>query len=323
MDSQVETTIKKIRDLRRQLHQGKVFRSLPNDLRQIITAVEPAAPTPVTLPNDDAAALAKIGEIEERLKAEKAMQVSDSELRYLIGHLASTSPAVRDKGVFFLLSDLFQADAFTEKQVAWLFTTLQRKDILFAHITEPQNDAVFLRSFAVMLLSGLVYADLNRYHLLTPRQFENLLVNLCAYITLEKDGRGYVAEKGWAHAYTHIGNLADELSQVPSLTRGDKLLLMATVVEGWQTVADSLVFGEDQRVSSYLVNLATKNQFYADALVMCLTAWQQRLRNLKPQEDLAFWTRWYNRSRLLEALLMRADLPKVVVDYLQKIIDAY
>ncbi|MFD1441486.1 DUF2785 domain-containing protein [Lacticaseibacillus hegangensis] len=323
MDSQVETTIKKIRDLRRQLHQGKVFRSLPNDLRQIITAVEPAAPTPVTLPDDDAAALAKIGEIEERLKAEKAMQVSDSELRYLIGHLASTSPAVRDKGVFFLLSDLFQADAFTEKQVAWLFTTLQRKDILFAHITEPQNDAVFLRSFAVMLLSGLVYADLNRYHLLTPRQFENLLVNLCAYITLEKDGRGYVAEKGWAHAYTHIGNLADELSQVPSLTRGDKLLLMATVVEGWQTVADSLVFGEDQRVSSYLVNLATKNQFYADALVMCLTAWQQRLRNLKPQEDLAFWTRWYNRSRLLEALLMRADLPKVVVDYLQKIIDAY
>ena len=315
--------IKKIRDLRRQLHQGKVFRSLPNDLRQIITAVEPAAPTPVTLPDDDAAALAKIGEIEERLKAEKAMQVSDSELRYLIGHLASTSPAVRDKGVFFLLSDLFQADAFTEKQVAWLFTTLQRKDILFAHITEPQNDAVFLRSFAVMLLSGLVYADLNRYHLLTPRQFENLLVNLCAYITLEKDGRGYVAEKGWAHAYTHIGNLADELSQVPSLTRGDKLLLMATVVEGWQTVADSLVFGEDQRVSSYLVNLATKNQFYADALVMCLTAWQQRLRNLKPQEDLAFWTRWYNRSRLLEALLMRADLPKVVVDYLQKIIDAY
>lgn len=323
MDSQVETTIKKIRDLRRQLHQGKVFRSLPNDLRQIITAVEPAAPTPVTLPDDDAAALAKIGEIEGRLKAEKAMQVSDSELRYLIGHLASTSPAVRDKGVFFLLSDLFQADAFTEKQVAWLFTTLQRKDILFAHITEPQNDAVFLRSFAVMLLSGLVYADLNRYHLLTPRQFENLLVNLCAYITLEKDGRGYVAEKGWAHAYTHIGNLADELSQVPSLTRGDKLLLMATVVEGWQTVADSLVFGEDQRVSSYLVNLATKNQFYADALVMCLTAWQQRLRNLKPQEDLAFWTRWYNRSRLLEALLMRADLPKVVVDYLQKIIDAY
>ena len=323
MDSQVETTIKKIRDLRRQLHQGKVFRSLPNDLRQIITAVEPAAPTPVTLPDDDAAALAKIGEIEERLKAEKAMQVSDSELRYLIGHLASTSPAVRDKGVFFLLSDLFQADAFTEKQVAWLFTTFQRKDILFAHITEPQNDAVFLRSFAVMLLSGLVYADLNRYHLLTPRQFENLLVNLCAYITLEKDGRGYVAEKGWAHAYTHIGNLADELSQVPSLTRGDKLLLMATVVEGWQTVADSLVFGEYQRVSSYLVNLATKNQFYADALVMCLTAWQQRLRNLKPQEDLAFWTRWYNRSRLLEALLMRADLPKVVVDYLQKIIDAY
>lgn len=323
MDSQVETTIKKIRDLRKQLHQGKVFRSLPNDLHQIMAAVKVEPATPVALPDDDAAAIAKITAIEARLKAEKPKQVSDSELRYLITHLAATAPEVRDKGVFFLLSDLFQADAFTEKQVAWLFTTLQRKDILFAHITEPQNDAVFLRSFAVMLLSGLVYADLNRYHLLTSRQFENLLVNLCAYVALEKDGRGYVADKGWAHAYTHIGNLADELSQVPSLMRGDKLLLMATVVEGWQRIEDPLVFGEDQRVASYLVNIATKNQFYADALVMCLTAWQQRLRNLKPQESLSFWTRWYNRSRLLEALLMRADLPKVVVDYLQKIIDAY
>ncbi|KRN25082.1 DUF2785 domain-containing protein [Lacticaseibacillus camelliae] len=323
MDSQVDSTIKNIRSLRRQLHQGKVFRGLPNDLHELIKNVSVDAATAVALPEDDTEALAKIAAIELRLKAEKKMQVTDSDLRYLIAHLASTNPEVRDKGVFFLLSDLFQADAFTEKQVTWLFTTLQRKDILFAHITEPQNDAVFLRSFAVMLLSGLVYADLNRYHLLTPRQFENLLVNLCAYIVLERDGRGYVAGKGWAHAYTHIGNLADELSQVPSLMRGDKLLLMAAVLEGWQRSEDSLVFGEDQRVSAYLVNIATKNQFYADALVMCLTAWQTRLRNLKPQENLGFWTRWYNRSRLLEALLMRADLPKVVVDYLQKIIDAY
>lgn len=309
--------------MRKQLHRGKLFHGLPDDLHALIAGVEVAPATPVGLPDDDEAALTKIAAIEKRVKDEKAPQVSDAELKYLIVHLAATAPAVRDKGVFFLLSDLFQADAFTAKQVSWLFKTLQRKDILFAHITEPANDAVFLRSFAVMLLSGLVYADLNRYHLITATQFERLLVNLCAYIALERDGRGYVAGKGWAHAYTHIGNLAEELSQVPSLTRGDKLLLMATVIEGWQRMTDSLVFGEDQRVSSYLVNLATKNQFYADALVMCLTAWQKRLQHLKPKEDLAFWTRWYNRSRLLEALLMRGDLPKVVVDYLQQIIDAY
>lgn len=323
MDSQITTTIKTIQNLRQQLHRGKIFRGLPDDLHELIASVQQAELQPVTLPDDDAAAIAKIDQIEKRIKDESQLHVTDAELKYLIAHLASTNPEVRDKGVFFLLSDLFQADAFTSKQVAWLFTTLQRKDILFAHITEPQNDAVFLRSFAVMLLSGLVYADLNRYHQLTPAQFETLLVNLCAYVVLEADGRGYVADKGWAHAYTHIGNLADELSQVPSLTRGDKVLLMATVIEGWQRITDSLVFGEDQRVSSYLVNLATKHQFYAEALVMCLTAWQKRLRHLKPQEDLAFWTRWYNRSRLLEALLMRGDLPKVVVDYLQQIIDAY
>ena len=66
-----------------------------------------------------------------------------------------------------------------------------------------------------------------------------------------------------------------------------------------------------------------KHQFYADSLVMCLTAWQTRLHDVRPQENINFWNAWYNRSRLLEALLMRGDLPKVVVDYLQKIIDLY
>ena len=36
---------------------------------------------------------------------------------------------------------------------------------------------------------------------------------------------------GWAHAYTHIGNMLEELSQVGVLPRAEKVLLMAAVVE--------------------------------------------------------------------------------------------
>ncbi|WP_125704559.1 DUF2785 domain-containing protein [Lacticaseibacillus daqingensis] len=309
--------------LRQDLLAGKVFAKLPAALAALRAAAPRQAATPVILPSDDIRALARIQTISLRVKKAKLASVSDEELDFLLTHLTSRNPAVRDKGVFFLLSDLFQADAFTPTQVRMLFTQLQAPDLLFNHILEPQSAALFGRSFAVMLLSGLVYADMNRYHLLTQADYQALLINLVTYILLERDGRGYVQDAGWGHAYTHIANLADELTQVPLLTRGEKVFLMAAVFEGWQHCDDPLVFGEDQRVAGYLVNLAVKHPLFAQAQVMCLTAWQSRLKDVRPQENLAFWNRWYNRSRLLEALLMRGDLPKLVVDYLQKIIDLY
>lgn len=323
MATQLQSVAQAVRALREQLLAGQLFQQLPAALDHLMAsvAVEPA--TPVALPDDDLAALAKMHTIRQRVKKTATPSVSDDELTFLVAHLASRSPAVRDKGAFFLLSDLFQMDAFTAAQVSWLFNTLKQPDILFAHIMEPQNDAVFQRSFAVMLLSGLVYADQNRYHALSSKQYSGLLQRLCVYVLLERDGRGYVDGGGWAHAYTHIGNLADELTQVTGLARGEKIFLMASILAGWQRMTVPLVYGEDQRIAAYLVNLAVKHQFYADSLVMCLTAWQTRLHDVRPQENINFWNAWYNRSRLLEALLMRGDLPKVVVDYLQKIIDLY
>ncbi|WP_461224433.1 DUF2785 domain-containing protein [Lacticaseibacillus suihuaensis] len=312
-----------VQDLRAALLAGKVFAKLPAALDGIMAGVTRSQPTPLILPSDDMRAIARMQTISRRIKNTKQPDVSDEELHFLLDHLASRNPAVRDKGVFYLISDLFQADAFTQPQVEWLFHELQAPGVLFSHILEPENSGVFGRSFAVMLLSGLVYADQNRYHALSQADYQLLLMNLVTYVVLEKDGRGFVEGAGWAHAYTHIGNLADELTQVPVLTRGDKVLLMAAVFAGWQHNDYALAFGEDQRVAGYLVNLAAKHQFFAESQVLCLTAWQGRLKDLHPQESVAFWNRWYNRSRLLEALLMRADLPKVVVDYLQKIIDLY
>lgn len=310
-----------VASVRSQLLAGKVFQGLPQVLRNLQEAAPTEAASPVAVPTDDLHALARIQSMAARVKAESTPHVTDEELSFLLDHLGSLNPAVRDKGVFFLVSDLYQKDAFTDTQLVDWVKALQAESVMFSHILAPQNDAVFLRSFAVLLLSGAVYLDQSRHHVLQPADYEQLTLNLTAYMLLERDGRGYVDGKGWAHTYTHIGNLLDELTQVQTIARGDKYLLMAALLTGWQTTADSLVYGEDQRIAAYLVNLTNKHPFYAQSLVVLLTAWQQRLRRLTPQENVAFWNRWYNRNRLLEALLMRGDLPETVVTYLQKIID--
>ncbi len=121
----------------------------------------------------------------------------------MVAHLASTNPAVRDKGVFFLFNDLFQAEAFTNEQIKTLFKRLQAPDILFNHIFEPAKQWYLLRSFSLMILSGMIYADQNRYHVLTKADYLATVQNIAVYILLEKDGRGYV-EKRAGHMPIHI-----------------------------------------------------------------------------------------------------------------------
>ena len=320
---EVANTYHALQPLYEQLLAGKKFVSLPASIQKIMANITPAAATPVIVPSDGIAALAKIQALNTRNKGQKMPTLSDDELSFLVDHLGSLEPAVRDKGVFFTLGDWLQGGGATPLQIQWLFKRLQAPDVLFAHILEPDNDAVFLRSFAVMILSAVIYADRNTYHVLSAQDYSDLMLPVATYIALEQDGRGYVENKGWAHAYTHIGNLLDELSDVNSLTRAQKVFLMMVALTGWQRMAHPLIYGEDQRFALYLTNLASMHQFYAQSLVMTLTAWQKRLRHVQPQASQAFWNRWYNRSRLLEACIMRADMPQVVVDYLQKIIDAY
>lgn len=323
MSEELTRTFQTMRKLRDQLLAGQIFRTVPDAIDDVMANIVPEAATPVVIPDDDIKALGRIRTIEARVKHTKTPAVSDDEVAFLIDHLASLSPAVRDKGVFFLINDLLQMQAFSGTQIAWMVARLQEPDMMFAHILEPQNDAIFRRSFTVMILAGLIFSDTNHYHVLSAADYSQITLSLSVYIVLERDGRGFVDPYGWAHAYTHIGNVLDELTSVPSLARGQKLFLMLAVLAGWQQMVDPLIYGEDQRIALYLTNLTAKHQFYAESLVMGLTHWQQRLLKMRPQQSARFWNRWYNRNRLLGALVMRADLPKVVADYLQKIIDLY
>ena len=316
----IQTTVQQLRTL---LNQGKIFATLPDMLGKVIDSIATESKSRVTIPSDDKTASARIRTIQKRIKQTSDPSVTDDEIAFLVAHLASTKPAVRDKGVFFLFNDLFQAEAFTNEQVKALFKRLQAPDILFSHIFEPQNDAVFLRSFAVMILSGMIYADQNRYHILSKADYLTTVQNIGTYILLERDGRGYVETKGWAHAFTHIGNMLEELSQVDVLPRSEKVFLMAAVVEAWRRIETPLIFGEDHRMALYLSGITNVNQFYSETLLMCLKNWQHTLVNIRPQESYAFWVRWYNRNRLLQALTLRADLPQPITDYIQQIVDLF
>lgn len=322
---ETQAVIAELTAIRAAMRKGQLYESVPAKILAVMDRVPyKNRRTHVKVPNDDEAILALISTLNQRITTDGAqMQISDAELDTLLQHIVSPNTQIRDKGIFNLFNRLLRKHLLTPDQVIWVKDRLISDDYLFAHILEPENDAVFLRSFSVMFLAGILYANRTHYHLLTEAELIAIELKLMAYAVIELDSRGYVADKGWAHALTHIINVWAELNETPELQRADKMLLLAVVMQAYRFSDNALAYGEDSHLANVLIQLMAKHAIYVEYCLLLLQDWQKSLLTIVPEDSIAFWNRWYNRNRFLQSLLLQPDLPPAIAEYLKKISDLF
>ncbi|MFD0897716.1 DUF2785 domain-containing protein [Loigolactobacillus binensis] len=323
MTDAVAETLRQLDQLRTKLSRGELYQRLPEKIDALIDDLPHEKRTPVPVLKDNTAALAQVKSLRLQIKQKTLTGLSDAEINFLLDHLAATDPLVRDKGVYFLFNDILQTHLLTAEQITRISQRLISPEMLYGHILETKSNAIFLRSFSVMILSGVLYVDRMHYHTLTTATIETISLRIAGYITMESDGRGYIGTRGWAHAYSHVGNVLDELTENAALNRANKLFYLTILLERYQRLETPLIFGEDHRLALTIANLVNKNKLYADYFLMLLHYWQRSLMALQPQENEGFWNQWYNRNRLLQALIIRGDLPKRIQDFLIQIVDVF
>jgi hypothetical protein len=129
---------------------------------------------------------------------------------------AETDPMLRDScGYGILAAWIYHKDLLTSEQLE----ALRRKLLpaMIFHIGESESDTVFRRSFSALYMSILAAQDL-RKPFLSDAAFQETLTTALQCYAEEKDLRGYVPEKGWAHATAHVGDLLKFLARNPKLT---------------------------------------------------------------------------------------------------------
>lgn len=300
--------------LRQQLRAGELYQSLPQRLGKLIDQLPATPATTVTPPADDILDLVQT--LRSDLDAGKLTAITDDQLKQLLSHIGSLNPAIRDRGCYYLLNEALQQQLLTAEQLGTIFDRLVQDDMLFAHIDEPANDAVYQRSFSILLLSVLLYADHAGITFLTPARLEQVVSQFTVYLILETDTRGFVGHNGWAHAYTHIGNLLDELADEQQLARADKLMMLAAMISRYQRLHTPLIFGEPERLSTYLALITNKDELYSDYVLLAFKGWHRTMVMKSAPSTEAAWTQVFNRNRLLEAMALHDDFPTAIVDYL-------
>jgi hypothetical protein len=214
----------------------------------------------------------------------------------LLANLASTDEELRDElSYMFLASGIIDRHKLTVHQVTEFLHLVLDKDHLFYHIGEAGTDSIFMRSFSSLIVAGIIYTD-SRNPALSPQDVHLAKDALLHYGRQEKDWRGYVEGKGWAHAMAHLADALDECAQHQSMSSQDRQDILKNL-RNLIKLPEPLYHEEDMRLATIAYHIIVCKQVSDDFL----TSWIANCY-VERDSDVSVWMSASNAKNFLRSL---------------------
>ncbi|MCW2833926.1 MAG: hypothetical protein JWN68_1879 [Nocardioides sp.] len=124
---------------------------------------------------------------------------------------------------------------------------------------ERGTDSVFRRSFSALALAECLARDNERNILPSDRVFE-WGDRIASWYLRERDTRGYVPGKGWAHAIAHGADAIGILAQSPHFATNELTVLLDVLADRLlMPGSDLLLAGETDRVAAATMQILRRN----------------------------------------------------------------
>lgn len=193
---------------------------------------------------------------------------------HMLQHIGSTDPVLRDELIYVTFATWIGQGIFSEEQLRVLLYKAMDDQHLFYGIGEKGTDSVFTRAFSVLLLPPILNMDRQR-NFLIKADIEAIHHRLTTYLKEEKDVRGYVDEKGWAHAPAHASDAVEDLAQSPYMDETAlKELLDSLAVKITESTA-VYIHDEDQRIAHAVVTIVRRKLLNRSDLAAWIAALEQ------------------------------------------------
>ncbi|MGX4644910.1 DUF2785 domain-containing protein [Holzapfeliella sp. JNUCC 80] len=234
------------------------------------------------------------------------------DLQFLAQFIGVTDVDIREKYVLKTIVECIKKHYYNENQLIWLRDFVLNPDNLYAHILEPKNDAVLVRSGALLILNAILVEDEKFYNLLSPQDYQTVALKLSTYALLEQDYQGYNSKMGWIQTYSLIVEATKKVCEAP-VHRALKVYLMTAILFAYLQTDVPLIFGENQVLADLVLSFSLRDNFYNHFIVMLLTQWNDQYKDdYSSNEQLGFWHQVYNSERLIDSLLVLDDLPESI-----------
>jgi len=175
----------------------------------------------------------------------------------MFGYLGSTDPELRDDIAYTVYANFLKREMYTRDEIRAQVNELLAN--LDNGIGETETDSVFLRAFSVLFLAEIVHND-NKKPLLDGKQIQSILAKGLWYLDAEKDPRGHIPGKGWAHALAHTVDLMLVLGRNRNTKKtGLENILHAVANKLVQSTNWVYIHGEDERLANAVMAILGRN----------------------------------------------------------------
>ena len=239
-------------------------------------------------------------------------------LMNMVHHIGSPDSELRDRLIYTVFFRLIieQKDIEIDKMSALLETSVE--SLLFHGIEETQSDAVFTRAFTTLLIALILHRDIEE-NFLTEGQFKRTTTALIQYLTLEKDTRGYVKGKGWAHSIAHAADAMDELIANPKLNPKSFSELFNLIIEQIMR-SDILTHDEDERLVNPLLRLLERGMD-SEVILLHVEKLPHLLEERKQHlDEESYWYVVHNVKTFLKSLYIRLNEDNLHISLQQSIL---
>lgn len=228
----------------------------------------------------------------------------------LFSYIPSADPDLRDGIAYEIFANWIETEPYQASQLRGYLTQLL--DNLQIGLGEPESDSVFGRAFSVLFLAEVIHRD-NQQPYLESHEVKETLNQVLAYLAAERDPRGYVPVKGWAHALAHTADTLMVFARSPHIDETGLLSILKAISEKMRSATNWVyIHGEDDRLARATVTAFARETLTLDQIKSWLenltTGWKGAWDN----EDQS--RAYFNARNLLRAIhlciLQTKDLPR-------------
>lgn len=263
-----------------------------------------------------------VHETDFRVPSDRSLADLTAELTELLG---SPDPHLRDDLALPVLSTWIQRGVYDDL-LPGLGDGIATG--LLAGLGERNTDTVFRRSFCALVLGDVIDRDTERL-LVAPAKVLEWGDRLATWFLAERDLRGYVPMKGWAHAIAHGADALGALARSPHCGAGELMVVLDVIGERVVTPVDRVwTAGEPDRLAYATLQVLRRGLVPQDLLEAWLRPIGEAARHPQQPGGGDVYRLTGNPAAYLRALYLqlalgpeqppgRADLLLLLIDHLR------
>jgi len=185
----------------------------------------------------------------------------------MLKYIGSVDSDLRDELIYSAFATWIVHDnAISQAQLRSLLPIVLDEQHILYKLGEQNTDSVFTRTFSMLLLPLLLIAHRSQPFLSAP-EIDQIKEKLLYYLENEKDRRGFVSEKGWAHAIAHAADALDDLAQCSEMNKSDLAEILEAIRKVICIEGTAYVHLEDERMVTAVIAVLNR-QLLTDAEII-------------------------------------------------------